>query len=223
MFKQAERMLLVVCLWAGIMWAQDYRASITGVVTDPTGAVIPGAAVKATNTKTNNSTEVKTNKDGVYTISYLDPGTYTVDFTAPGFRAMRHENVVLQVNDRLNLPARLEIGKAATEMTVTAAQELIQSTSADRGLVFDPITTQDLPLNGRQSYMLLAITPGVIFTQQQFGANGFSGTRGWDVNGSYRINGGRSGTNQFLLNGAPISVNGSWQLAVNVEAIQEFK
>jgi hypothetical protein len=56
---------------------------------------------------------------------------------------------------------------------------LIQTSTANRGLVFDPIKTQELPLNGRQSYMLMALTPGVIFTQEQFGANGFSGTRGW--------------------------------------------
>lgn len=223
MFKQALYVSLFVSLWAGCAFSQDFRASITGVVKDPSGAVIPGASVKATNDTTNEITEVKTNKEGVYTISYLNPGRYTVEFSSSGFKTLRHENLVLQVNDKQNLPATLQVGAAATEMTVSAAQELIQSTSADRGLVFDPIKTQDLPLNGRQSYMLLALTPGVIFTQQQFGANGFSGTRGWDTNGSYRINGGRSGTNQFLLNGAPISVNGSWQLAVNVEAIQEFK
>ncbi len=127
----------------------------------------------------------------------------------------------------MNLPLVLEVGQINQSITVTGEQELIQTSTPDRGLVFDPIKVQEYPLNGRQSYMLMALTPGVIFTQEQFGANGFSGTRGWDMNGSYRINGGRSGTNQFLLNGAPISgvsnSNGSWQIALNVEAIQEFK
>lgn len=89
--------------------------------------------------------------------------------------------------------------------------------------MFDPIKVAEYPLNGRQSYMLMALTPGVLFTQQQFGSSGFSGTRGWDVNGNYTMNGGRTGTNQFLLNGAPISTDGTWQVAPNVEAIQEFK
>jgi len=91
-------------------------------------------------------------------------------------------------------------------------------------LNFDPLKTQEYPLNGRQTYMLLALTPGVIFAQEAFGATGFSGTRGWDVNNEYMINGGRNGTSQFLLNGAPISdKDGNWQLAPNVEAVQEFK
>jgi len=53
--------------------------------------------------------------------------------------------------------------------------------------------------------MLLALTPGVVFTQEQFGASGFSGTRGWDVNSNYKINGARTGESLFLLNGAPIT------------------
>ena len=72
--------------------------------------------------------------------------------------------------------------------------------------------------------MLLSLTPGVIFTQEAFGPGGFSGTRGWDVNNAYKINGARTGQNLFLLNGAPISdKDGNWQLAPNVEAVQEFK
>ena len=74
--------------------------------------------------------------------------------------------------------------------------------------------------------MLLSLTPGVIFTQEQFGASGFSGTRGWDVNSSYKFNGARggNGNNVFTINGAVISDNGSqWDLAPNAESIQEFK
>lgn len=103
---------------------------------------------------------------------------------------------------------------------------VLDSTSSDRGLVFDPVRTQELPLNGRQSYMLLALTPGVIFTQEQFGASGFSGTRGWDANNSYKFNGARAGNgnNAFLLNGNIISNESStWLVAPSVEAISEFK
>src|SRR5712692_6592739 len=209
------------------LWGQDFRATITGQVSDPSKSVIPNATVKATNTATNVSTEVASNAQGFYTIPYLNPGRYNIEVSAPGFNSLRREGIVLEVADRLNLPLVLEVGQITQSITVTGEQELIQTSTPNRGLVFDPVKVQEYPLNGRQSYMLMALTPGVIFTQEQFGANGFSGTRGWDMNGSYRINGGRSGTNQFLLNGAPISgvsnSNGSWQIALNVEAIQEFK
>lgn len=209
---------------AGVLLAQDFRGTITGQVTDPNNSVVPNATVKATRVGTNLPTEAQTNAEGYYSLPYLNPGTYVIEVSASGFSAVKRENIILQVADRLNLPITLTVGQLGQEeVTVTSQQELIQTQTANRGLVFDPIKTQEYPLNGRQSYMLMALTPGVVFTQEEFGATGFSGTRGWDVNGSYKINGGKSGTNQFLLNGAPISTTGSWQLAPNVEAIQEFK
>src|SRR5207248_7214549 len=136
---------------------------------------------------------------------YLQPGGYNIDVTAQGFKELKREGIVLRVADKLNLPLRLEVGAMSQSITVTEEQAAVETGSADRGLVFDPVKTQELPLNGRQTYMLLSLTPGVIFTQEQFGAQGFSGTRGWDVNASYKINGARAGQNLFLLNGAPIS------------------
>src|SRR5688572_4930465 len=72
-------------LLAGALCAQDFRATLTGTVTDPTGAAIPDATVKATNVATNAVKEVKTTSDGLYTIPYLDPGTYNVEIAASGF------------------------------------------------------------------------------------------------------------------------------------------
>ena len=131
--------------------------------------------------------------DGLYTIPYLIPGVYTVEVTAPGFQGLKRADITLAVGARLNLPLQLTVGQATTEVTVTGQQELINTADANRGLTFDPVKTQEYPLNGRQSYMLLQLTPGVIFGQEQFGASGFSGTRGWDVNSSYKFNGARAG------------------------------
>jgi carboxypeptidase family protein/TonB-dependent receptor-like protein len=205
-------------------FAQDYRATILGQVTDPSGSAIPGAVVKATRVDTNQSTEVKANAEGIYSIPFLNPGVYDIEVSAPGFASLKRENIVLATADKLNLPLKLAVGQMTQEVTVIGQQEALDTANASRGLNFDPIKTQEYPLNGRQTYMLLALTPGVIFAQEAFGATGFSGTRGWDVNNEYMINGGRNGTSQFLLNGAPISdKDGTWQLAPNVEAVQEFK
>lgn len=203
--------------------AQDFRATITGQVTDQNGAVVAGATIKATRADANVPVETRTNDNGYYTLPYLNPGTYLIEITAGGFSSVKREGVVLQTADKLNLPVVLTVGQLGQEEVTVTGQELIQSGTADRGLVFDPVKVQEYPLNGRQSYMLLGLTPGVIFTQEEFGATGFSGTRGWDVTGNYKINGGKTGTNQFLLNGAPISTTGTWQVAPNVDAIQEFK
>lgn len=204
--------------------AQDFRATLLGQVTDATGAMVPNATVKATRVENNITTEVKTTANGFYTIPFLNPGEYTIEVSAAGFKMLKRTGIILQVADKVELPVRLEVGELTQEVTVTGQQETIETATASRGLVFDPIKTQEYPLNGRQTYMLMALTPGVIFTQEAFGSTGFSGTRGWDVNSNYMINGGRTGTSQFLLNGAPISdTGGTWQLAPNVEAVQEFK
>lgn len=206
------------------MWAQDFRATLTGLVTDPSGAAVPGASVKVTNLDNNSFKEARTTSLGNFTVPYLDPGVYNVEVGAPGFQTVLREKIVLRVADKVNLPVELKIGQTTESVVVTASQEVIETASADRGLVFDPIKTQQLPLNGRQTYQLMALTPGVLFTQEAFGPGGHSGSRGWDTTNVYRINGARTGQNLFLLNGAPISdAGGTWQLAPNVEAVQEFK
>jgi hypothetical protein len=215
---------LGVCLLAPCFsYAQDYRATILGQVLDPNRAAIPKSTIRVTKQDTGVSRETVSNEQGFYTISALDPGVYTVTAAAQGFSTMRRPNIVLATADKLNLDLELEVGQVATEVVVTAEQELVNTATASRGLTLDPVKMTELPLNGRQSYTLMNLVPGVRFTQRQFGSSGFSGTRAWDVNGNFTMNGGRTGTNQFLLNGAPISTNGTFNVAPNVEAIQEFK
>jgi len=216
--------LALLALTAGL-YAQEFRATLTGTVTDPSGAAIPNATVKATNGATNAASETKTSSDGLYTIPLLEPGVYSVEFVANGFQALKRDSITLAVGQKSNLTVRLTVGQMSQEITVTGQQEVIDSGDASKGLIFDPRKTQEYPLNGRQSYMLLSLTPGVIFGQEQFGASGFSGTRGWDVNNSYKFNGARqgNGNNVFMMNGTAISNEGStWLLAPSVDAIQEF-
>ena len=221
-----RRVFALLCLVCGGLSAQEFRATLTGIVTDPSGAAIPNANVKTINNANNQPREVKTNARGLYTVPYLDPGVYTVEISAAGFSTVRRQNITLNVSQDLDLPVELPVGATNTEVTVNGQQELIETTDADRGQVFDPLKASEYPLNGRQAYMLLSLTPGVIFGQQQFGASGYSGTRGWDVSNEYKFNGARqgNGNNVFTINGAVISDNGSqWDLSPNVEAIQEFK
>ncbi|MBI4903817.1 MAG: TonB-dependent receptor [Acidobacteria bacterium] len=220
---QSCRLLSFSFLLVSAVSAQEYRATLLGQVTDPTGAAIASANVKATREGTQVTKETATNQEGIYSIIGLDPAQYTVTITAAGFKTVIRSGIVLQTAQRLNLPVTLEVGQMTTEVTVIGEQELVQTATASRGLVFDPIKMQEIPLNGRQAFMLMRLSPGVMFTQRTFGSSGFSGTRAWDVNGSFTMNGGRTGTNQFLLNGAPISTNGTFNVSPNVEAVQEMK
>ena len=213
-------------LWlAATASAQDFRATLAGQVTDPSGSAIPGAQIKTFNLDTNETKAATTTAEGTFAIPYLEPGIYKVEISATGFETLVRDNLTLEVSQRMDLPVRLRVGGANTEIAVSGQQELTDSGDANRGLVFDPIKVQEYPLNGRQTYMLMDLTPGVMFMQTTFGPTGFSGTRAWDVTNAYKMNGAREGFNNlFLLNGAPISDNqGTWQFAPTVDAVQEFK
>ena len=173
-----RKMLALAGLFAVGLYAQDFRATIQGQVVDPSGAAIPGATVKAVNTATNAAKETQTTADGIYTIPYLDPGAYDIEVSASGFQTLKRAGIVLQVAQKLNLPVGLTVGQSATEITVTGMQDVIETGDASRGLVFDPVKTQQYPLNGRQTYMLLSLTPGVIFTQEALVPEAFRGLAG---------------------------------------------
>lgn len=215
--------LAVAILLVPSAGAQDFRAHILGRVLDSSGAAIPNVKAVATKTDTNVSRETVTNTEGFYTLVGLDPGVYNVTFTAGGFTSVNRTGIVLQVADRLNLPITLSVGELTETITVTAEQELIQSATASRGLVLNSTELQELPVSGRHVFMLMQLTPGVMFTQRQFGASGYSFMSAWAQANAWTMNGGRIGTNQFLLNGAPISTEGTYNTIPNVEAVQEMK
>src|SRR5689334_5568205 len=89
------RVLTALLSISAALFAQDFRATLTGTVTDPSGAAIPAATVKATNIATNAVKEVKTTSDGAYTIPYLDPGNYDIEALASGFQGLKRPNIVL--------------------------------------------------------------------------------------------------------------------------------
>ena len=215
---------IFVCLLLGAAaCAQDYRANIAGQVVDPSRLPIPNAAVTATKEDTNVRRDTVTNTVGMYTLVGLDPGRYTVTFTANGFTTVRRTGILLQVADKLNLPITMEVGKVTESVTVIGEQELIQTTSGSRGLVLDPTKMEEIPVSGRHVYMLMQLSPGVWFTQRTFGATGYSFMSAWAQSGAWTMNGGRTGTNQFLLNGAPVSTEGTYNTIPNVEAVEEMK
>jgi hypothetical protein len=212
----------LVCA-ATLTFGQDFRATITGQVTDSSKLAIPGATVRAIRAATNESAQAITNQDGYYTLPFLDPDNYVLEVSAPGFKSLKREHVLLMVADKLALSITLEVGQVNTEITVSAAVENVGSADASGGTNFDTTQTAEYPLNGRQAYMLMELATGVQFTQEEFGATGYSGTRGWDTGDAFVMNGGTKGTNQFLMQGAPVSLKGGWQIAPNMESIREFK
>jgi hypothetical protein len=201
--------------------AQEYRGTIMGQVTDASGAIVPKAIITATGPQ--QVYKAATSNRGEFTIPFVQPGTYTVSVEAPGFKKIVRNGVLVNVADKLNLSFTVEVGAVTDTVTVTADTLEVNTADASGGMVIDQKQVQNLPMNGRQIYTMLNLTPGV-----RTDYSGFSGTRGWDENNHVYINGQSGNYNQFALNGAPVSQqngggSGTWNIAPSVDAVEEFK
>jgi hypothetical protein len=150
---------LLMMVWGAR--AQQITGSITGTVADASGAVIPGATVKASNKDTGFSRSTVTDAGGVYTIQYLPVGNYTVDVTMQGFKKFVQANLVVQVDTTQSLNAQLAIGATTETITVTTAPPLVNTTSETLGRTISPDEINNLPLVNRNAYTELSLTPGV--------------------------------------------------------------
>jgi hypothetical protein len=141
--------------------AQQITASITGTVKDSSGAVISGAAIKATNDATGFSRSVTANEYGEYRIDYLPVGTYTVQVKAAGFKTSVQSNITLSVDQVQAVDIALTVGAQTQVVTVTAAPPTVNTTSAELGRTIQPVEIVGLPLVNRNAYAELSLTPGV--------------------------------------------------------------
>ena len=114
------RILALFLAASAATFAQEFRGTVLGRVTDPSGAVVSGAAVSVTNEETNVRVDAKSNADGNFNIPFLLPGKYTVRVEAPGFKAAIRPGIVVQINDRVTLDFSLELGATSDTITVTA-------------------------------------------------------------------------------------------------------
>ncbi len=205
--------------------AQEFRGTLSGHVTDPSGALVPNASVVAVNNGTRQPYTATTTSAGSYQIPYILPGTYTVTVKADGFKTAVQDNVVLQAGESPVLNFTLQVGALTETVSVTATPPLLDAENAVGNSVLQGAELENVPMAGRQIYNMINTVPGSQFLQTQFGASGYSGTRGWDVSNNYVLGGGVQGYQQFTLNGSNITQQnngtGTWQLAPNIDALQE--
>jgi hypothetical protein len=215
--------VLVLMLLPAFAHAQQFKANLNGTVTDAQGAVVPGVTVAVTNTETNVSTESVTDSTGAFSVKDVVPGRYKVTAALSGFKTFVRDGIQLHTAETATIAVKLELGRVEETVTVVAGLSELETNQSVLSQTMDNKKVSELPLNGRQVYMLLQLTSGTLFTQQTFGATGFSGTRAWDVNGSVTIHGSRTGNNEFLIDGASNAGTGGWTYAPPVDAIEEFK
>lgn len=205
-------------LFAGIAAAQV--ASLTGRITDPTGAVVPQATVTARSVDTGISTSTETTGEGYYTLPALPPGRYEVTISKAGFVPVRQTGLELTVQQIARLDVALRLGTVAEAVEVQAQTPLLESESSTVGQVIGNRQVTELPLLGRNTYALAMLVPGV---RNSAGVNNLVIDQISTV--AYSINGQRSTANEFLLDGAPNSAPAQNQPVVNAnpDMVQEFK
>src|SRR5690242_12045760 len=147
-----KRSFVILLLAAGLALpaaAQTVTGTILGLVTDPSGAVVPGAAVTATNQSTGFLRTVNTDPEGNYRITFLPLGTYRVEAKSSGFERMLRNGVNVQADQRVQVDFTLAVGEAAQTVEVKAATPLVHASDATVGDVIDSRRIVDLPLNKR--------------------------------------------------------------------------
>jgi hypothetical protein len=209
---------ILLLIGANFVFAQEYRGTIAGKITDPQGSVIPNGTVTIRNIGTNIETTIKTNEEGSFTVPLLIPGKYSVSATANGFKTTVREQINLNVDDRLVVDIQLEVGTEAQQVTVVADTELIERGSVSTGTVISQREIAELPLPSGAAYELATQAPGVLYT-------GNPQNSGPTANGNlaaFRSNG--AGGSQITLDGSPnLGFDGAVAFTPPSDAVSQFK
>ena len=182
--------ILVLSLAASVLCAQSTDASLSGRVTDPSGARIVGAKVAAIHSGTNARYETPTNASGEYDLPILPPGSYRIEIEAPGFKKLFDLEVVLHVQDAPNMDFEMTVGSITESITVEGGAPLLNTSDASVSTLIGNQFVENLPLNGRSFSSLIELTPGVALTP----ANQYE-------QGQFSVNGQRPDANYFLVDG----------------------
>ena len=213
-------------LFSSIALAQVTSATLSGIVSDPGGAAIPGAQIHVQNVATGLSLSAETNDQGEYTIRELPSGSYKVTVDKAGFRRSTTNGVTLTVGQAATLNLSLQVGDVNETVTVSENAELINTTTAELGAVINESSISQLPLNGRDPSSLVFLTAGVTNLALAGGLGDSGGTaNGFPTETGASSTGGRKGTTYYLLDGAPNvdTFQGNAAPFPNADATQEFR
>ena len=183
-------LLALVLLGSGVAYAQSTFATITGTVTDASGAIVPNAKITVTNVQTNVPSIVQSNAAGVFVVAQLNPGTYSLQAAASGFNAYVVSDIVLNARDVRRIDVKLQIGSVSTKVTVAGGATLINTETARINHTQLSYQMNQLPLNTGGMFNFLALAPGVINSTSCC---------------TIRISGSRGGQDNFSIDGTTFS------------------
>ncbi len=212
-FLYVPKQLVLVALllfFAVASHAQTITGNINGTVTDPSGAIIPGAKVTATNNDTNVQTGTTSNNDGLYSIRFLQVGHYSITVIAPGFNQRTFGPFALEANQDAKVDAQMIVAGATQQVSVEAAvAPLLNTENAQISTTLDTNAIANIPLVGQGFVQLTMFTPGAVNTQPSALAGnqaiGVSQTTVNSSNNGVSVNGNRQQANNYTLDGVEIN------------------
>lgn len=189
------RLRLVVFLLTGwaLLWCQSNRGSISGVVTDAQGALVPGAKVRAVNAATQSRTETVSNDTGFYSLPALPIGAYKVEAEREGFRRAVLENVTLTTGESLELNVRMELGAVSETVSITSEAPLVETRTSDVTQLIESKSIESLPLGNRRTLNAINLTGAAVFVR-------YNNTPG-NANPDFSLAGGRTQSQMFWIDG----------------------
>lgn len=207
--------------------AQETRGAILGRVVDSSNAVISGVTVRAINIATNVAVMAQSNAEGNFELPFLVSGEYRLAAELSGFKSYRREPVEVRVGDRVSITIMMELGQLSEQVTVTAETPLLDAASANLGQVIDQRRIAELPIAHGNPFLLMALSPGVSYTQNPGLDRPFEPTH---IVG-YSIGGVRANRSEITLDGAPnTALNHRWGAGdlmagytPPADVVQEFK
>ena len=166
-YRAVRRRIAIVSLTAGLYLsaaglclAQQFRASISGLVEDPSGGTVPSAKVTGTQVETGTHYNTVSTSNGRFTLTQLLPGTYSVEVDAPGFAKFIRQNIAISADQHLNLDLKLQVGTSRQTVNVTDIPPMLHNQNASQGLTINTRDIENMPLNGRTPLMFTQLAPG---------------------------------------------------------------
>ncbi len=215
-----KNLRMFLWLWMSLLWISTegilaQTAQITGRVTDSSGGVIQGVAIKVTHIDTGIQRDAGSNEDGYFTVPLLQPGNYRITAEMAGFKTVSRTGIQLNVDQVARIDLVLEVGEVTERIEVSATAPLLDSETSAVGQVIDNKRVVELPLNGRNFIQLATLSPGAITR----GSSQFTSEP--EVN----INGNRGGAAGFLIDGSENYEQNAQTVMISpsIETIQEFK
>ena len=211
--------VIAVCIGSG--FAQS-TATLSGIVTDPSDAVVPGANVKIHSLATGLDRQATTDNAGIYAVPSLEPGDYQVQVTAAGFSLYTVQRLTLSVDQKVTLNMRLAVSTAGEVIQVEGVAQQIETQTMTVGQVIDRNTVQNIPLNGRHFLDLTTLTPGGVVAPTA--GNLTTPSRGLGAN-SFITAGNREDSANFQINGVNLNDMSQNQITFqpSINTTSEFK